>query len=160
MAMMQITYQITIGEGRTLAFEIGEDTDIGSEKLNQTLDLVSQATARQKAEYDLPFQEQQLIQCRETLVATRKKRAQAAATLEAHVTQMSLKRSSNVQPLQSDVNAVAEFDKTITNLEAAIKANELLIPRLKAIIAGETPPSLLTEAEPEEFVVPVPMAAE
>jgi Zn finger protein HypA/HybF involved in hydrogenase expression len=160
MAMMQITYQITIGEGRTLAFEIGEDTDIGPEALNKTLDLVAQATARQKAEYDLPFQEQQLIQCRETLEATRKRRAQAAATLDAHVAQLSATRRSNVQPLQSDVNAVAEFDKTITNLEAAIKANELLIPRLKAIIAGQPLPSLLDEAAPEEFAVPVPMAAD
>jgi Zn finger protein HypA/HybF involved in hydrogenase expression len=160
MAMMQITYQITIGEGQTIAFEIGEDTEVGTDGLNKTLDLVAQATARQKAKHDLPFQEKQLIQCRESLVATRKKRAQAAATLDAHVAQLSSTRRNNVQPLQSDVNAVSEFDKTITNLEAAIKANELLIPYLKAIIAGETPPSLFPENEPEEFVVPVPMAAE
>jgi|SRR6185436_1526707 len=160
MAMMQITYQITIGEGRTLAFEIGEDTEIGRDGLDATLDLVAKAVDRQKAVYDLPFQEKQLQQCREALIVARRRRADADAALNAHVTQLSATRRNNVQPLQSDVNAVAEFDKTILNLEAAIKANELLIPHLRAVIAGEDPPSLTPEVAEEEFRVPVPMAAE
>ncbi len=160
MAEMRITVQRAITEGFSFAYEIGEGTDIGEAGLNQALDLVTKATTRQKAIFDLPLQEQQLFQCREALPILRKKRAEAVAMLEAHVTRMSANRRGETPPPQSDVNAVAAWDKEIIKVEDAIRGNELLIPHLKAIIAGETPPSLLTEAEPEEFAVPVPMAAE
>lgn len=146
MSAVQITYQIQLAEGQTIAFEIGADTEDGAEKLRDTLDLVGKAAERRKAIHDLPFHQARLMTNRERITNLRRDRARADSNLNAHVVQLSKNRNKTVPPLQTDVNAVAQWDKQIADTEAAIKGDEIRIPYLQAIIDGREPPDLFPEA--------------
>lgn len=145
MSEMRVTYQIQIAEGQTLAYEIGADTNDGPEELRKVLDLVGDAAERRKAMHDLPFHKARLLSNRERIGNLRKDRAKAEANLNAHVSQISAGRRKEAVPLQTDVNAVAQWDKQIADAEALIKADELRIPYMEAIIAGREPPELFPE---------------
>lgn len=153
---MRITYQIQIGEGQTVAFEIGEDTEVGLDGLKRVLALASDATAVERAKFELPFHKARLFANRELLKSQLRERAKADAQMQARVVQMTGTRRNQVPPAQQDVNTVAQFDNRILELQKTIRSDELRIPYLEAVIAGEKPPELFPEIEDE----PQAMAAE
>lgn len=157
MSEMRITYQIALGEGETIAYEVGEDTGIDRAGLDQVLDLIGGAAARRKAMFELPFHEARLFKNRQLLVSQRHERAKADAQADARVALRSQGRRSQVERMPQDINTVAQFDGRILEIEKTIKSDEMRIPYLKAIIAGETPPPLFPELEDE---IVMSMAAE
>ena len=145
MSEMRVTYQIQIAEGQTLAYEIGANTDDGPEELRKVLDLVGDAAERRKAMHDLPFHKARLLSNRERIGNLRKSRAQAESDANAHIAVLGQNRHKKVPMPQTDVNAIAQWDKQIADAEALIKADELRIPYMEAIIAGREPPELFPE---------------
>ncbi len=145
MSELRITYQIQLMEGQTIAFEIGEDTDIGPAGLKDILALVSGAAAVERAKVDLPMHKARLFSNREQLHRERRRLADAEARMQANVVTMSRGRNNPVSATPQDVNTVAQFNQAITNLEATIRNDELRIPYLEAIIDGRDPPELFPE---------------
>jgi len=147
MSELRITYQLQLSEGQTIAYEIGEDTEIDRVQLDMLLDKVGGAADRRKAIFDLPFHKARLFANRELLRSQQRERAKADATMQARVVQMTANRRSQVPPAQQDINTVAQFDNRILELQKTIQADELRIPYLEAIIEGRKPPELFPEID-------------
>jgi hypothetical protein len=143
---MRVTYQVQIGDGQTIAYEVGVDATIAREDLDELFDRVGGAAARRKAVFDLPLTELSLAGAKAMLVQQRKAHAAAVATQEAHIQRMSENRRNQAQATQVDVMAVAQFDQRIMQLERQIVQDTRMVEYLKAIIAGETPPELFPAA--------------
>lgn len=139
---MRVTYQVQIGDGQAIAYEIGMDATSSRADLDELFDRVGGAAARRKAVFDLPLTRLSLHGARQMLESQRKERAKAVATQEMHVLRMSENRRSQAQATQVDVMAVAQFDQRIMQLERQIVQDERMVLYLEAIVAGEEPPEL------------------
>jgi hypothetical protein len=142
---MAVTYQITIGDGRTMAFETAVDATVAREDLDGLLDTMGGAAERRQAIFELPLVKANLFANRELLADQEKGRANAIANLQAHVEIRSRGSRPQAQPVPSDVNAVAQFDDRIAKIKAQIKTAELRIPYLEALIDRRDPPDLFPE---------------
>lgn len=143
---MKITYQAQAGDGRMIAYEIAEDRTIDKRDLDDLFDRIGGAVERQQAKFELPLVEANLFANRELLRSQRRERANAEARAEAKIAHLNVARRKPVEIAQQDANSLSQFDQRIVDLERQIKNAERRIPYLKALIAGETPPSLFPEA--------------
>lgn len=148
---MKIAYHFQIGEGQQIAYEVAEDRTASLDDLNELLDRLGGAAARQKAIHDLPFARLRLRQNREKLGKAERALHDAIAKQEAHVQQLvqSRRNANAAQPLPTDINAVTQAQTTLQGIIDTIRFDELEIPRLEAIIAGREPPQ-----EPLDQIVP------
>jgi hypothetical protein len=139
---MKVTYQIQLGDGQGIAYEIGVDSTIDRLALDELFDRIGGAAARRKAIFDLPLTQLSLNGAKQMLAQQHKERAKAVATQEMHVLRMSENRRNQAQATQVDVMAVAQFDQRIMQLERQIVQDERMVAYLQAIIAGKEPPEL------------------
>ena len=139
---MKIAYHFQIAEGQMIAYEVAEDRTASLQDLNELLDRLGGAAARQKAVHDLPFARLRLRQNREKLEKAERALHDAIAKQEAHVQQLvqSRRNPNAAQPLPTDINAVTQAQTTLQGIIDTIRFDELEIPRLEAIIAGMPPP--------------------
>lgn len=145
---MKIAYQVPVGEGSVIAYEAAVDTTIDTADLNELLDRIGNAAERRRAIYELPMVKAGLYANRQLLTSQREERAKVFATAQAKLQAMQQGRRNVVPMAMPDVNAIAQFDNRILDLQRQIKAAELRIPYLEAVIAGEEPPELFPEAAP------------
>jgi hypothetical protein len=153
---MKIAYHFQIAEGQMIAYEVAEDRTASLKDLNELLDRIGDAAARQKAKHDLPFARLRLRQNREKLEKAERALHDAIAKQEAHVQQLvQTRRNANAaQPLPTDINAVTQAQSTLQGIIDTIRFDELEIPRLEAIIAGRPPPEEpLGESMPTVFSI-------
>jgi hypothetical protein len=162
MSELRITYQIQLGEGQAIAYEIGEDASIPRKDLDELLDRIGSAADRRKAVFDLPFHQARLMSNLELLEKLRreldndnKRLSNAEIQKQANVVIGSRNRNREVPASPADVNAVAQYAQAVTNreneilqVENTIKSDEIRIPYLQAIIAGDPPPDLFPEIKP------------
>ncbi len=148
---MKIAYHFQIAEGQMIAYEVAEDRTASLADLNELMDRLSGAAARQKAIHDLPFARLRLKQNREKLAKAERAVHEAITKQEAHIQQMAAARRNpdRAQPLGVDVNAVSQAQNALQGIVDTIRFDELEIPRLEAIIAGRPPPE-----EPPDQIVP------
>lgn len=148
---MKIAYHFQIAEGQMIAYEVAEDRTASLDDLNELLDRLGGAAARQKAIHDLPFARLRLKQNREKLEKAERALHDAIAKQEAHVQQLvQTRRNANAaQPLPTDINAVTQAQSALQGIIDTIRFDELEIPRLEAIIAGRPSPE-----EPADEVAP------
>jgi hypothetical protein len=139
-----VTYQITIGEGRTIAYETAVDSTVDRPELDEILDLVGGAAERRQAIFELPLQKASLRANRELLDLQHKAKRRAEADVSAREAVRG-RGGRSVEPKPSDVNAIAQFDERIAKIQAQIKLAEQQIPYLEALIAREEPPELFPE---------------
>lgn len=139
---MRVTYQVQIGDGQAIAYEVGVDATTSREDLDELFDRVGGAAARRKAVFDLPLTQLSLNGAKQMLEQQRKERAKAIATQELHVIKMSENRRNSAQATQVDVMAVAQFDQRIMQLERQIVQDERMVEYLQAIVDRRTPPEL------------------
>jgi hypothetical protein len=138
-----IRYEIPIDStGQKITYDIGMDATCDRRDLDELFDRIGAAAARRKAIFDLPIQELSLAGAKAMLPIQIKEREKAVATQELHVLRMSEHRRGKVEPLQSDVNAVVNFDGNIMQLRRRILQEEKQVAYLKAIIAGADPNTL------------------
>jgi len=140
---MKIAYHFQIAEGQMIAYEVAEDRTASLEDLNELLDRLSGAAARQKAIHDLPLARLRLKQNREKLAKAERAVHEAITKQEAHIQQMAAARRNpdRAQPLGVDVNAVSQAQNALQGIIDTIRFDELEIPRLEAIIACREPPA-------------------
>ena len=107
---MKIAYHFQIAEGQMIAYEVAEDRTASLEDLNELLDRMGDAAARQKAKHDLPFARLRLKQNREKLAKAERALHEAIAKQEAHIQQLAQSRrnQNGAQPLPTDINAVTQ----------------------------------------------------
>lgn len=142
---MRVTYQIAIGDGRTVAYEAAVDSTIAREDLDELLDRCGDAAERRQAVFELPLVRASLWSNRQLLATERVSRARAQAESEGRVAQLSRGRRADVPLPPSDVNRIAQYDARLLQIEAQIKSAEARIPYLEAIIARREPPDLFPE---------------
>lgn len=148
MSELRITYQIQLGEGQAIAYEIGEDAAIPRSDLDELLDRIGSAAERRKAIFDLPLHQARLMSNLELLEKQKRALAEAEARQQANVVVMSRNRNREAQPAPADVNAVVQHQKAVMETEATIQSDRLRIPYLQAIIAGTALPDLFPEIKP------------
>ena len=148
MSELRITYQIQLGEGQAIAYEIGEDAAIPRSDLDELLDRIGSAAERRKAIFDLPFHQARLMSNLELLEKQKRALAEAEARQQANIVLMSRNRNREAPPAPADVNAVVQHQKAVMETEATIQSDRLRIPYLQAIIAGAPVPDLFPEIKP------------
>jgi hypothetical protein len=140
---MQIEFQGPIGpDGLGVGFRIAVDATIGLEDLNIQLDIVAKATRRQRAMEQLPLEKQRLSANLKLLKTAEIDRARHKAQMSGRVIQ---RRGGSVE-MPQDVNALAQFDQRIMEINGQIEGARAAIPYLEAVIAGEEPPELYPDA--------------
>ena len=147
MSELRITYQIQLGEGQAIAYEIGEDSAIARSDLDELLDRIGSAAERRKAVFDLPFHQARLMSNLELLEKQKRALAEAEARQQANVVVMSRNRNREAAPAPGDVNAVLQHQNAVMQTENTIRSDEIRIPYLQAVIAGEPPPDLFPEVK-------------
>jgi hypothetical protein len=140
---MQIEFQGPIGpDGLGVGFRIAVDATISLEDLNIQLDIVAKATRRQRAMEQLPLEKQRLSANLKLLKTAEIDRARHKAQMSGRVIQ---RRGGSVE-MPQDVNALAQFDQRIMEINGQIEGARAAIPYLEAVIAGEEPPELYPDA--------------
>ena len=142
---MKITFQSPIGpQGKMIGFDVAADALIPLGALNERLDVIAKAVRRQDAFEQLRLDQQSLRANRKLLEKARKARAEAQAALEARleVVRASTPRRREVEAVQAapaNINAVAQHDQRILEIEGQIAGCEERIPFWKAILLGREP---------------------
>jgi hypothetical protein len=140
---MQIEFQGPIGpDGLGVGFRIAVDATISLEDLNIQLDIVAKATRRQRAMEQLPLEKQRLSANLKLLKTAEIDRARHKAQMSGRVIQ---RRGGSVE-MPQDVNALAQFDQRIMEINGQIEGARAAIPYLESVIAGEEPPELYPDA--------------
>jgi len=148
MSELRITYQIQLGEGQAIAYEIGENTSIPRKDLDELLDRIGSAAERRKAVFDLPFHQARLLSNLELLEKQKRALALAEIQKQANIVTMSRNRNKEAPAAPADINAVMQHQNSVMQTEATIRSDEIRIPYLQALIAGEPPPDLFPEIRP------------
>lgn len=157
---LKIAYQMQVAEGRMIAYEAAVDSTTGKDDLNELLDRIGDAAERQKAKHDLPFHQARLAQNKEALPKLRKERAEAFALAAAEQQRRQGNRSKIVEIGPNHQQTLKQYDDRIIETEKTIRNDELRIPYLRAIIAGEELPDLFPELDrPRDEPEPMPLAA-
>jgi hypothetical protein len=139
---MQIEFQGPIGpDGLGVGFRIAVDATISLEDLNIQLDIVAKATRRQRAMEQLPLEKQRLSANLKLLKTAEQDRARHKAQMSGRVIQ----RRGGAVEMPQDVNALAQFDQRVMEINGQIEGARAAIPYLAAVIAGEEPPELYPE---------------
>jgi hypothetical protein len=139
---MRVTYQIQIGDGQAIAYEVGVDQTVDRKDLDELFDRIGGAAARRKAIFDLPLTELSLAGAKHMLASQIQERIKAVRKHDEHIEKLSANRRNPAQGAQVDVMTVAQFDQRIAQLERQIRQDARMVEYLKAIIAGEEPPEL------------------
>jgi len=140
---MQIEFQGPIGpDGLGVGFRIAADATISLEDLNIQLDVVAKATRRQRAMEQLPLEKQRLSANLKLLKTAEIDRARHKAQMSGRVIQ----RRGGAVEMPQDVNALAQFDQRVMEINGQIEGARAAIPYLEAVIAGKEPPELYPDA--------------
>ncbi len=136
---MQIEFQGPIGpDGLGVGFRIAADATISLDELNERLDTVAGALRRQRAMEQLPLEKQRLSANLKLLKTAEIDRARHKAQMSGRVIQ----RRGGAVEMPQDVNALAQFDQRIMEINGQIEGARAAIPYLEAVIAGREPPEL------------------
>jgi hypothetical protein len=142
---MQVTFQSPVGpSGKGMTFILGVVADLDLEDLNKRLDIIAAAARRQDAFEQLRLDQNHLLANRKLLAKTRAARVAAQQRLDGRMDEVGVtkhggkKRDPNVVAM-NDVNAVAQHDQRILEIEGQIAGCEERIPFWKAILRGEEP---------------------
>jgi hypothetical protein len=148
-AGLGITYQATLIDGKTLAFETAIDNTVDRPELDGFLDTFIGAAKRQQAIEELPLVKQSLSANTQTLHEQERARARAVADGQARISASNAsRRNPRPETPASDVAALAQFDQRISQLKSAIAAARARIPYLEAIIDRREPPEMFPVAAP------------
>lgn len=157
---MKITFQSPIGpQGKMIAFDIAADATIGLEDLNDLLDTVTKVIRRQDAFEQLRLDQQSLRANYKLLEKARKARAEASAALDAKLSIVAANSPRRrppdaTQAAPGNVNAVAQHDQRILEIEGHIAGCLERIPLWKRTLAGDEPVDL------DDLDQPAALAAE
>ena len=144
-----ITYQATLIDGKTLAFETAIDNTTDREDLDGVLDTFIGAAKRQQAIEELPLVKQSLSTNLQTLRDQERARAEAVAGSQARISVVNSGRRTPREIPEGDKAAVMQFDQRISQIKAAVAAARARIPYLEAVIARREPPELFPVAQPD-----------
>lgn len=136
-----ITYQATLIDGRTVAFETAIDLTATQADIDDVLDVIAAATKRQQAIEELPAVRDALSFTLAQLASMKKQRAALVAGHQAKHSAMNANRR-NPKPLEAgstDAN-LAQIDQTIAATEQKIRVAKARIPYLEAIRDRREPP--------------------
>ncbi len=141
-AGLALTYQATLIDGKTLAFETAVDATMAREDLDGALDDWIGACRRQQAIEELPLVKAGLYANKATLRDQERARAKLGAEIDAR--QVIERR--NKRPVPEGATAgLQQFEQPIQRLKAAIATSSARIPYLEAIIARKEPPELFPQ---------------
>lgn len=137
-----ITYQATIIDGKTLAFETAVDQTMDRKELDEFMDTFIGAAKRQQAIEELPLVKQSLHANKATLAAQIRARAEIIAGAQARMGKANENRRVAREMSDGDKGSIAQFDQRISQLKTAIAAAEARVPYLEAIIDRRDPPEM------------------
>jgi hypothetical protein len=160
---LKIAYQIQIGDGGTplIAYEAAVDSTIDTHDLNELLDRISSAAARQKAIHDLPLSKLRLVQNLDKREKISRDLALASKTAAEEAQKRRGERVREVPMAQAALTQITQLSNALAETEAIINHDRLRIPYLEAVIDGRPPPDLFPELKAErEYQPPRIMAAE
>lgn len=151
---MQVTFQSPLSpDGKGINFVLACDALINPKALDERLDVIAAAARRQAAFEELPIVKQSLYANRRLLETARKERAKQAAALHHKLELVQAGRRGQADPTKhapQDVNALAQHDNRILQIEGQIEGASARLPYLQAIIEGRDPPELFPdEGQPE-----------
>ena len=139
---MQITFQSPVGpSGKGISFVLAADSLIETDDLNRRLDVIAAAARRQDAFEQLRLDQNSLAANRKLLAKARAARSAAQHMLDGKISALPPRRNApdaaRVAP--GEVNAVAQHDQRILEIEGQIAGCEERIPFWKATLRGEEP---------------------
>ena len=117
-----ITYQATLIDGKTLAFEMAIDGTMDRESLDGELDKLTGAAKRQQAIEELPLVRQSLHTNLATLAEMKRQRAVAAANVQGRVSAANAGRR-NPRPVVagSDEANLKQLDQKVEQYEVTVR---------------------------------------
>ncbi len=140
---MQITFQSPVGpSGKGISFVGAVPLDCTLNDLNERLDVIAAAARRQDAFEQLRLDQNSLAANRKLLAKARAARTAVQHTLDSKLsvvggTRRNAPDATRVAP--GEVNAVAQHDQRILEIEGQIAGCEERIPFWKAILLGREP---------------------
>ncbi len=143
-AGLGLTYQGTLLDGQTLAFETTVDATMDRKDLDDCLDAWIGACDRQQAKKELPLVKAGLYANKATLRDQERAKAKLAAEIDAR--QVIERRNKRPTP-EGATAGLQQFDQRIQQLKAAIATSSARIPYLEAIIARKEPPELFPQPD-------------
>lgn len=133
-----ITYQITLADGRTVAYETRMDATCELADMDELLDRIHDATERQAARVNLPQARAKLkiahtqLRMQEQLYATTQAGQEAAHSVS--------RKQGPFRPSEAQRTNLENIRASIARFRADIPILEWEIARLEAVIAREEPP--------------------